>query len=225
MGTRQSRKIALAISVVFGLTGMASGGPEGAVDNSDRGSMSEQDVPHCDSVCELQAQDSAFALLIEAYRQFQTRQIQLDYERQLKAVSNLSREGDSLVIATKLNSTGTLRACTQALAQKERDLRLEQLQTRVANFSTAYQSIRKDDEQAVGQPVANTVDPSSTSRELKTLRVLALGSASTAGYQTVVSRPATDLFLDAVPAPSCQAEAIVPYNTLPVIAVSARPTH
>src|SRR6266446_2975753 len=100
----------------------------------DNGPVSQRIQKYCDPVCELQAQDSAFSLLIEAYRQFQSRQIELDYESRLKAAAGLGAQADSLVIGTTLNSTRTLRAWVEMLAEKERELRLEQLQTRVVSF-------------------------------------------------------------------------------------------
>jgi len=172
--------------------------------------VSNRITKYCDPVCELQAQDSAFSLLIEAYRQFQSRQIQIDYEQRLRTAAELGNRPDSLVIGTTLNSTRTLRAWVQLLAEKERDLRLEQLQTRVVNFATAYQCARRGDESTLEEPVANKVDASTAVRELKTLRVLALGSPASADFQTVVSRPAASIFLDSAPAEPWQDAVVGP---------------
>ncbi|HVM61941.1 MAG TPA: hypothetical protein VMV72_13850 [Verrucomicrobiae bacterium] len=224
MGRGQSRRIALAVIVVIGLTGVALGTSDDAV-VTEPGSASKRVVQYCGPACELQAQDSAFALLIEVYRQFQTRQIQVDYERRLQAASKLGREGDSLVIGTTLNGTATLGTCVRTLAEKERDLRLEQLQTRVLNFATAYRCVRKDDEMAVGQPVTSKIDPSAASRELKTLRVLALDPASTGDYHAVVSKPAASLFLDSAPAQPWPDQVVNAFDDAPAAAAFTKPVH
>lgn len=162
----------------------------------DSSPVSQRITKYCDPVCELKAQDSAFSLLIEAYRQFQGRQIQIDYEARLRASAGLGKEADSLVISTTLNSTRTLRAWVEVLAEKERDLRLEQLQTRVVNFSTVYNCARRSDAATLGQTVANKADPETAAERLKTLRVLALGAPSKADFQSVTSVPASTVFLD-----------------------------
>jgi methylaspartate ammonia-lyase len=156
---------------------------------------------YCDPVCEVQTQDSAFSLVIEAYRQFQSRQIQIDYESRLRAAAGLGKEADTLVIDTKLNSAQTMRAWIEVLAEKERQLRLQQLQTRVANFTTAYHCARKGDEEAIQETVANKVDVYGAAQQLKTLRVLTVGSPVNANFQEVASTPAADMFLDSAPVP------------------------
>jgi hypothetical protein len=190
----------------------------------DASPVSNRITKYCDPVCELRAQDSAFSLLIEAYRQFQSRQIQIDYERRLRSAANLGNQPDSLVIGTTLNSTRTLRAWVEVLAEKERDLRLEQLQTRVVNFATAYQCVRKEDETALEEPVANKGDAPAAARELKTLRMLALGSPVSADFQTVVSRPAASIFLDSPPTEPWQDEVVGPCEDTATSASSTEPT-
>jgi hypothetical protein len=209
-----ARIVAVAIGFVVGGAVLV----EAAATNSrrvDTSPVSNRITKYCDPVCELQAQDSAFSLLIEAYRQFQSRQIQIDYERRLRSAAELGNQPDSLVIGTTLNGTRTLRAWVEVLAEKERHLRLEQLQTRVVNFATVYQCTRKGDETAIDQTVANTADAPTASRKLKTLRVLALGSPASADFQTVVSRPAASIFLDSAPAELWQDEVVGPCEDTP----------
>jgi len=167
--------------------------------NTDSSPVSNRITKYCDPVCELKAQDSAFSLLIETYRQFQSRQIQIDYEARLRSAAGLGKEADSLVISTTLNSTRTLRAWIEVLAEKERDLRLEQLQSRVVNFSTVYNCARRNDAVALDQTVANKADPGAAAEQLKTLRVLVLGSPTKADFQAVTSVPASSMFLDSPP--------------------------
>jgi len=192
-------KIALgiALTVCLPVSTQAVSADSPAADNV---SVSQRVQKYCDPVCELQAQDSAFSLVIEAYRQFQSRQIELDYESRLKAAAHLDQEPGSLVIGTTLTSMHTMRAWVEALAGKERDLRLEQLQTRVANFTTTYHCARKADETVLAQTVASKVDAKAAAQQLRSLRLLSLGSPTRANFQTVTSRPAADIFLDAAPA-------------------------
>lgn len=163
---------------------------------AERGSVDSRITKYCDPVCELQAQDSAYSMLIEAYRQFQSRQIQIDYEARLRAAAGMSEEHGSLVIQTSLEGVRTLRAWVEALARKERDLRMEQLYTRVANFNTAYACARKLDEELIEADVPTRVDPKSAATKLKSLRIVALGSPAKADFRTVKSTPARKLFLD-----------------------------
>ena len=198
--------VALLIGMAAGTGQAASTNPR----NTDSSPVSKRITKYCDPVCEVQAQDSAFSLLIETYRQFQGRQIQLDYESRLRAAAGLGKEADSLIIGATLNSTRTLRAWIEVLAEKERDLRLEQLQTRVVNFTTAYQCARKGDELAADQPVPSKVDMPAAAQQLKTLRLLALGSPTKADFQRVTSTPAADIFLDTAPAKPWQQAVVGP---------------
>src|SRR5208283_5166614 len=69
-----------------------------------------------DPIAELRNQDSAFSLLIEAFRQIQGRIIQNDYEARIKAANALSDLKTRRYVAE--------------LAKEERDLRVEKLSTR-----------------------------------------------------------------------------------------------
>lgn len=217
-------KIALGMGAIVWLlvaARIASANPSGA----DNGPVSQRIQQYCDPVCELQAQDSAFSLLIEAYRQFQSRQIELDYESRLKAAAHLGQEPDSLVIGTTLTSVRTMRAWIKALAEKERDLRLEQLQTRIANFTTVYHCARKDDETTAGLPVASKVDIRAAVPQLRTLRLLTLGSPTIANFQTVISTPAADVFLDSTPADTWPEQLVGPCEDTPTSAGPPGPAH
>ncbi len=202
-------------------TQAASTNPAGA----DNVPVSQRIQKYCDPVCELQAQDGAFSLLIEAYRQFQSRQIELNYESRLKAAAHLGQDPDSLVIGTTLTSVQTMRAWIEALAEKERDLRLEQLQTRVANFTTVYHCARKADEIAVEQPVASKVNTRAAARQLMTWRLLTLGSPARANFQAVASRPAADIFLDSAPADIWPEQLVGPCEETPTSATMPDQVH
>lgn len=153
----------------------------------------------CDPVCELQVQDAAFSMLMEAYRQFQSFQIEQDFQARLRAASGMSdADQGSLIIDTQSKSLQTMRAWVEELARKERELRLQQLSSRVTNFRTAYNCVRRLDESDIGHPVSSHVDMRAAASELKTFRIVALGP-TTAKLQTVQSSPAATIFLDAEP--------------------------
>jgi hypothetical protein len=154
--------------------------------------------------------------VIEAYRQFQSRQIQIDYESRLRAAAGLGKDADTLVIDAKLNSAQTIRSWIEVLADKERQLRLQQLQTRVANFTTAYHCARKGDEEAIQETVANKVDVYAAAQQLKTLRVLTLGSPVSTSFQEVASTPAADIFLDSTPVPVRPEDLVGPCDDAPI---------
>jgi hypothetical protein len=216
--------MALVAGAVISLTA-ATKASSTNVRDADNTSVSHRITRYCDPVCELQAQDSAFSLLIEAYRQFQSRQIQIDYESRLRAGAALGKDADSLVIGTTLNSTRTLRMWIEALAEKERDLRLQQLQTRVVNLSAAYHCARKGDELAIEQTVASKVNTRAAAKQLTTLRMLALGSPAKADFQTVASTPAADIFLDTIAPEPWQEELAGPCEDSPRLSSLPGQTH
>ena len=165
--------------------------------DSERPDVASRITKYCDPVCELQSQDKAFSLLIEAFRQFQSHQIQNDYQTRLRAAAAMGEEKGSLVISTQLEGIRTLRMWVEALAAKERDLRMEQLQSRGTNFRTAYNCARRVDEEEIQTTVANVVDPKGAGEELKTMRVVALGSPTVGGFKVVKAMPAAKYFYDA----------------------------
>jgi hypothetical protein len=102
---------------------------------------------------ELQNQDTAFSILIEAFRQIQGRIIQNDYEACITA-------------ANALSDLETHRSVVE-LAKQERELREAKLDHQIGNLNLAYDQTRRDDAQA-----AVAVDvrvPSDTGHAAKTL--------------------------------------------------------
>ena len=148
-------------------------------------------------MCELQVRDTAFSMLMEAYRQFQSYQIEQDFQARLRSASAMN-EGDqgSLMIDTQSKSLQTMRAWVEELARKERELRMHQLSSRVTNFRTAYNCARRLDESEIGYAVSSRVDMRSAASQLKNLRIVALG-ATTAKLRTAESSSAAALFIDA----------------------------
>jgi hypothetical protein len=185
------RQTALVLAVLA-MTLMA-----GETARAREGSVDSRILKYCDPVCEIEAQDRAYSILIEAYRQFRSYQIQNDYMARLRAAAGLSDEVGSLVIDATLDGVRTLRAWVIELARKERDLRMEQLQVQVANFHTAYGCARKLDEEDIETRVPSKVDTGTAAQALKRYNVVALGPPMTAKFRTVKAVPASRFFVDA----------------------------
>jgi hypothetical protein len=151
----------------------------------------------CDPVCELRSQDAAFSLLIEAYRQFQSHQIESDFEVRLKAANAMGTERGSLVIASSLTGVQTLRSFVVMLAEKERDLRLERLQTQVANFRSTYGCARRVDEEELGVTVPASIDTRKAATKLRNFDIMAPGTLASANLRTPKSIAANTVLLDA----------------------------
>ena len=151
----------------------------------------------CDPVCELRSQDGAFSLLLEAYRQFQSRQIESDFEGRLKAANAMSQERGSLVIASSSTGVQTLRAFVVMLAEKERDLRFEQLQTQVVNFRSAYGCVRRIDEEQVDTPVPTAIDTRKAASKLRNFNIIAPGTLARANFRSPRAISASTVLLDA----------------------------
>lgn len=106
----------------------------------------------------LRKQDSAFSLLIEAYRQFHNHLIQSDYDRQRRAAARLpDRES---------------RRQALALVERERDLRVRKLCTQLATFAVAYDYSRQRDQRNEGISVPRAVDADAAAEELKEFVVI-----------------------------------------------------
>ena len=122
----------------------------------------------CDSVCQLHAQDWAFALLIETYREYRCNQIEAEYGRRTRAVAGLSAvPDDSGVVHAPLRFVQQLQELLGDVAAAERNRGLQLIHTQVNNFQSLYDCARKRDEEALGVMVAKTVDSRAVVRELK----------------------------------------------------------
>ena len=151
----------------------------------------------CDPVCELHAQDGAFSLLIETYRQFQSYQIETDYQMRLQAARGLSEDRGSLVIESSSKGMQTLRQYIFSLAKQERDLRFEKLQTQCANFSSAYTCVRKTDENYIGEKVPNTASQCDAAQKLRDYCVINPGTLGKGEIRKAGCIPVSTVLLDA----------------------------
>jgi hypothetical protein len=170
-------------------------GPVLAGDSGLRGDLRKL----CDPVCELRAQDGAFSLLVESYRQFQSYQIEADYQMRLRAAEGMGNERGSLVIESSSKGIQTLRQYIYALARIERDLRFERLETQCKNFHAAYSCVRKVDEDFLGENVPSAVDQRVAAQKLKDYCVVTPGALAQANIRKAGCLPASTVLLDAPP--------------------------
>jgi len=154
---------------------------------------------YCDPVCQIQSQDAAFSLLMETYRQFQSYQIQADYQERQRAIAGMRDGGDSLVISSTSKGQQTLRTFMLALAQREYDLRMQKLQTEVVNFQSAYGCVRRMDEEEAGEPVSSRVDMRAAADQLKNFVILSSGPLLRADLRSAKPVPASAVLVDAPP--------------------------
>ena len=142
---------------------------------------------NADPVSELRNDDSAFSLLIEAYRQLQNNIIQVDYDARLQAASGLT-------------DVKTRRQVI-ALAKQERELRLRKLYGQVSNLSTTYDLNRQRHEREAGIEVPSTVDTTAAAEKLKDFVVLTPATENVSDIASIKSVPARTVLLDTRPTP------------------------
>ncbi len=126
--------------------------------------------------------NSAFALLLETYRQFQNNLIQTDYSNRLSAAASLTES--------------KTREEVLALAAQERDLRLRKLAAQLAMFTVAYGHLPQDDEQAAGASARNGVDTKAAAKKLRNFVVFAPSTNSSPGADAVQTLPSSAVLLD-----------------------------
>jgi hypothetical protein len=161
----------------------------------------------CDSVCQMRAQDMAFSLLVETYRQFKSCQIEQQFQRRMTGAENLtSRDSKgSMVLKDDTETMRKLQEFVRGLAHTERTLELEHLQTEVVNFENAYNCIRREDEKQLGIKVANVVNLREAAKQLKDYSIVSQGAPATTDFQPGDPLPADMVLFDiepASPAPS-----------------------
>jgi hypothetical protein len=138
-------------------------------------------------VSELRNQDSAFSLLIEAFRQVQGRIIQNDYEARLKA-------------ANALDDLKTRRHVVE-LVNQERELRLQKLYHQIGNLSLTYDNTRHDDERAANVEVPVHIDTAHAAKTLMDYAFIAPAGKDSSGEIKTTTIPAKNYLLDKMPAP------------------------
>jgi hypothetical protein len=129
------------------------------------------------AVARTQTEDSAFALLIESYILIQTRNIEQDYQTRMAA-------------AEKINNL-VIQAEVRALAKKERDLRMEQLE----NMSSSFGGLYANSCPASNNDAPAEVDTQSASKKLETFVAIRPVKKSETGEKTEVV-PAREVLFD-----------------------------
>jgi len=127
----------------------------------------------CNSVCQLHAQDWAFALLIETYREYRCNQIEMDYANRTRALARLADAPNTNgIVHAPLRFVQVLQELLGEIAAAERNRGLQLIHTQVNNFQSLYDCARKDDELAIGATVTNSVNNHKIAQELKQYVVL-----------------------------------------------------
>jgi hypothetical protein len=141
-----------------------------------------------DPIAELRNQDSAFSLLIEAFRQVQGRIIQNDYEARIKAANSLSD------LKTRRYVVG--------LAKEERNLRVEKLYHQIGNLDLTYDHTRRDDERALTvADVPMHLDAGHAAKTLMDFVFVAPTAPDKNGEIKTTTVPAKNYLLDKMPNP------------------------
>jgi hypothetical protein len=140
-----------------------------------------------DPVSELRNQDSAFALLMEAFRQIQGRIIQNDYEARVQA-------------ANALGDLKTRRRVVE-LANQERDLRVRKLYHQIGNLNLTYDNTRHDDERVANVEVPMHIDTAHAAKTLMDYVFIAPATDEKSGEIKTKTVPAGDYLLDKLPPP------------------------
>jgi hypothetical protein len=141
-----------------------------------------------DPIAELRNQDSAFSLLIEAFRQIQGRIIQNDYEARIKAANALSDLKTRRYVAE--------------LAKEERDLRVEKLYHQIRNLNLTYDHTRRDDERALAvADVPVHIDTGHAAKTLMDFVFVAPTAPDKNGEIKTTTVPAKNYLLDKMPDP------------------------
>jgi hypothetical protein len=141
-----------------------------------------------DPIAELRNQDTAFSLLIEAFRQIQGRIIQNDYEARIKAAHALSDLKTRRYVAE--------------LAKEERSLRVEKLYRQIGNLNLTYDHTRRDDQRALAvADVPVHLDTGHAAKTLMDFVFVAPTAPDKDGQIKTTTVPAKNYLLDKMPDP------------------------
>lgn len=138
-----------------------------------------------DPVSELRNQDSAFALLTEAFRQLQSYLIESDYDARIEAAKSLKDP--------------VARRKVTALAQQERELRLKKLYGQLDRMNTTYDYARQEDERVAGVTVSKNVDTVAAAHKLKDFVIISPDAFDSPAAVAPKALPASIVLLDTTP--------------------------
>lgn len=183
--------------IILGLS-LISGGvfSSGAAEPAREGAMGTQLRQYCDPVCQLRTQDAAFALLVETFREFHSYQIEKDYNVRLQGAAKIG-EDKGITIQDNSPVMWKLRELVVGLAGKEKELREARLTVQVENLKTAYNCIRRRDEEKTGQSVPSQVNTREAAERLREYVIVQPGTMAKADLRNPRSVPAAAVLLDA----------------------------
>jgi hypothetical protein len=138
-------------------------------------------------ISELQNQDAAFSIVIEAFRQIQGRIIQNDYEACITA-------------ANALSDAKTRRSIVE-LAKQERGLRVAKLNHQIGNLSLTYEHTRRDDAHVMAVDVPVPIDTGQAAKTLMDYDFIAPTAPDKEGEIKTMAVPVRDYLLDRTPDP------------------------
>lgn len=139
------------------------------------------------SVSEVRNHNSAFSLLLEAYRQFQNKLIQADYSNRLSAATCLADV--------------TIRKEAVAMIRRERDLRIRRLAAQLVFFSATYDHSRQFDKQEDDNPSVAGMDRKAAARELQNFVIITPALGGSQGANSFQTLPSPAVLLNQRPDP------------------------
>ena len=203
--------VVMVTAWMIAVTGFAADKPAGKpADKPASGGVGHRLLHYCDPVCQLRSQDMVFALLVETYREFHGYQIENDYANRRQGIDKMQEKRDGLIIVDSSPTMQRLQEIANALAARERELRFARLQVQVDNLATAYNCLRRRDEQATGQPVPSQVDTRNAAAELRQFVIVSPGSLASVDLKKPKSIPATLVLLDTPPVPLPRGQTVEP---------------
>jgi hypothetical protein len=119
------------------------------------------------ATAQLRSQDQMFALLVAAYYEVEQENIELGYERRLRALNGESKDGLGLVVHSPLEIEKYLPVSLRSLAAAERDLRTARMAKTVTDLLEIYRAARLEDQNAIGVQVPSTVDIESACKQIR----------------------------------------------------------
>jgi hypothetical protein len=167
------RKSLTAFFVTVGLLQLAA---FPATSQEVAGAVAKPEIASRNGVRTLQNQDKAFALTIEAFRQYRVFQIEMEYERRLHAIEGIGKETSALILRDTSQGLQTLNEWLVGLAKYDRDMHFEKLEAQVQNLRAAYDCARQYDERELGVSVPANINTEAASEELKKFTATLVGA-------------------------------------------------
>jgi len=117
----------------------------------------------------LRNQDRMFALLMATYFEVQQDQIDRDYERRLKVISEETHDDLGLVVYAPSKLDKFLPNAYRTLVVKEHELRVARMARNITDLLDLYQSSRLVEQRQIGMIIPSAVDLETASKQVKRL--------------------------------------------------------